>query len=125
MECYSFNIIFDYMKMGKFLLQCILFVQKMILNRATRPFHTKIDELRILLSLGLLSGGFEIYLRFFYFGVENMLCPNKRDCPLNSLYFFSLIFCYVFVLKHMFKSTCFNRMAKRFKHACILCIMLF
>ena len=56
------QFILDYRKMGKFLPQCILFLQKIILNRATRPFHTKFDELRILLSLS----GFEIYFRCIF-----------------------------------------------------------
>ena len=49
--------------MGKCLLQCILLRQNMIWE--TRPFHTKIDKfclfLRIVLSLRLFSGKFEIY----------------------------------------------------------------
>ena len=34
--CYSFYCIFDYWKMGEFLPKRILFLQKMILNNATR-----------------------------------------------------------------------------------------
>ena len=61
-DTYAFSMLFvqfilDYRKMGKFLLQCILFLQKIILNRATRPFHTKFDELRILLTLRVFSPG--------------------------------------------------------------------
>ena len=62
LDTYAFSMLFvqfilDYRKMGKFLLQCILFLQKIILNRATRPFHTKFDELRILLTLRVFSPG--------------------------------------------------------------------
>ena len=64
-ECYSFKSILDYRKMSKFLLQVFFFLQKMILNRATRPFHKKIDELGILLSLAHFSGGFGFFQMHF------------------------------------------------------------
>ena len=35
-ECYSFNNILEYSKIGKILLKCILFLQNMILNKAIR-----------------------------------------------------------------------------------------
>ena len=69
---YSFKFILDYRKMGKFLLQCILFLQKFILNRATRPFHRKCDEFRILLCLRVFSAG---DLEF----VLDAFCTNELD----------------------------------------------
>ena len=35
-----------------------------------------------------------------------------------------LYICIIFILKHMFKSTCINCTSQRFKHICILYIML-
>ena len=46
-ECYSFNSILDYRKIGKFLPKCILFLLNMILNRAIRPISY--DNRQILL----------------------------------------------------------------------------
>ena len=62
-ECYSFDSILGYRKMGKFLLQCILFPQNMILNFIRKLTNLTLF-LRIKFSLGLLSGEFDIYFRY-------------------------------------------------------------
>ena len=44
-ECYSFNSILEYRKIGKILLICILFLQNMILNKAIRSISYKIRQI--------------------------------------------------------------------------------
>ena len=71
-ECYSFNSILDYWKMGKSFLQCILFLQNMILNMATWPISYKIDKFRSVLPEFYCSGsslqqnGFNVLLNVIF-----------------------------------------------------------
>ena len=108
-DCYSFNSILEYRKIGKILLNCIWFLQNMILNKAIRSNSYKIRQFYFVFKefccLWVLSPRIwnVLWMRFskinllrrskkwsdnpdtkkviflIYFWVENMLSPNIWD----------------------------------------------